>query len=769
MLKFAAKLTNDREYGLVGWGQSNAAPQGTRAEGLAANPQLTLSSPGLAVTGVVVSSTVSGTFTVGTALTASAWVGAELRLGTVTVPLAGYGTITANATGTVTLAWTSPPASTGTFEGYICFRDDRHKSYANVRVLTAYQPEAVGGYPSYAPSIAGYSVPSSVTSYEDLGLFLPLTMLEGVASCGVTGTGTYGALVVTCTTGIAGYIGITDDVFIGGYLYVLDPATGNSWKGDITDSTGSATTPSFTVASFTASNAAAPTPPTGAGAITFEVHLPHYANNPYHYSPGPGFRYPNNYTTPAGPLLNRAAGVTTAAYADRIGVLLPLAWRLSNQLGKRINVTWLGISASSIMRTGTLFGGPSKFGWWDSSVHLDWLPEMDDGLSARMERLLTMGPNALLAEGSTKTLKNVGIIGFQGEAEAGNAVGRTLYETLLPSFYEWLIRKVELAGTSFYAAAGKMPLMHALVASYPWDLVDTDGLVNLAIQALADRRPFASTIDTNDSERNGEIIHFSGAGEVTNGDLAADAILGQIDAAVSSEEDEGSAAVVAICNTALSFIGETARVTSLNPTADESTQAARCKTFYVECRQQLLQRCSWSFATRRAELVALSGTRTDEWPYAYAIPNNAVRVFAVLPPGAGDDYSLADRDYMTLQDGGTRRFVTNSAGYVPQPFTIETDSDGCQVIYARIENAVARYNVQVSDARAFSPLFTEALAFLLASKLAGATIKGAEGAAMAQRCLGFSERALGEARVQDAVQRDIKPEPRVSWMAARRG
>ena len=366
MLQFAAKLSGDWEYGINGWGQSNAAPQGTRAEGLAANPQLALKSPGQDIAGAVLTGAIAGaseTFAVSDNLTADEWVGAEFRAGTVTAPLAGYGTITSNAggagTSTLTVTW-EVAAAAGTVSGYVCFRDDRHKSYANVRMLTPYQPETVGDYPPFVPTLAGYTVQDGVQSYEDLALFLPLTMLEGVASCGSSGTGTFGTLTVTCTANLLGYAGTVNDVFAGGYLYVRDPATGNSWRGDVTASVGHATTPSFTVASFTPSNAAAPLPPTGAGAVTFEVHLPHFANNPYHHIPGPGFRYPNNFTVPAGPLRNRATGVTATAYPDRIGVVLPLAWRLSNQLGKRLHVTWLGVPASSIYRNGALFAGPDR-------------------------------------------------------------------------------------------------------------------------------------------------------------------------------------------------------------------------------------------------------------------------------------------------------------------------------------------------------------------------------------------------------------------------
>ena len=58
---------------------------------------------------------------------------------------------------------------------------------------------------------------------------------------------------------------------------------------------------------------------------------------------------------------------------------------------------------------------------------------------------------------------------------------------------------------------------------------------------------------------------------------------------------------------------------------------------------------------------------------------------------------------------------------------------------------------------------------MTASSLAGAFTRGQEGAQLAQGFAARAEQELGEAKVQDAVQHDVKPAQSVSWMAARRG
>ena len=64
------------------------------------------------------------------------------------------------------------------------------------------------------------------------------------------------------------------------------------------------------------------------------------------------------------------------------------------------------------------------------------------------------------------------------------------------------------------------------------------------------------------------------------------------------------ASVVAICNTALSHIGDSANVTSIDP-PDGSAQAGYCATFYPIALSAILEMASWGFATARSTLAAL--------------------------------------------------------------------------------------------------------------------------------------------------------------------
>src|SRR6266567_8578955 len=98
------------------------------------------------------------------------------------------------------------------------------------------------------------------------------------------------------------------------------------------------------------------------------------------------------------------------------------------------------------------------------------------------------------------------------------------------------------------------------------------------------------------------------------------------------------ASVVAICNAALSHIGDSANVTSIDP-PDGSAQAGYCATFYPLALASLLEMATWGFATVRAPLAQLNTNPASTWLYAYAYPADAINVISVLSPDALDDYS----------------------------------------------------------------------------------------------------------------------------------
>lgn len=200
------------------------------------------------------------------------------------------------------------------------------------------------------------------------------------------------------------------------------------------------------------------------------------------------------------------------------------------------------------------------------------------------------------------------------------------------------------------------------------------------------------------------------------------------------------ASEVDICNLALARLGDNATVASIDP-PEGSAQAEHCARFYPVARDSLLEMHAWKFATRRVLLAQLT-TDTWNWTFAYAEPTGVLKLLAVLPASASSD---ADT----------------------QEYEAETDGNGTPIILTDLEGASLRYVAHVTDTTVFSPLFVDALAWLLASYLAGPVLKGDAGAAMAKACLQSFMLALSNAKVSDANQRKVRPEHKPDWIAGR--
>jgi hypothetical protein len=200
------------------------------------------------------------------------------------------------------------------------------------------------------------------------------------------------------------------------------------------------------------------------------------------------------------------------------------------------------------------------------------------------------------------------------------------------------------------------------------------------------------------------------------------------------------ASEVDICNLALSHLGDDATVAALDP-PEGSVQADHCARFYPMARDALLEMHEWNFATKRVALADL-GSDWDQWGYAYAKPNNMLKALAVLPAGAGADTET-------------------------QPYAIEVNADDADVIYTNQEGAVLRFISRVTDPTKFSPLFVEALTWLLASKLAGPVLKGETGAAAAKAAFQMFGTQFRLAITSDANQQRKQPEAQAAWIAGR--
>lgn len=197
---------------------------------------------------------------------------------------------------------------------------------------------------------------------------------------------------------------------------------------------------------------------------------------------------------------------------------------------------------------------------------------------------------------------------------------------------------------------------------------------------------------------------------------------------------------VDICNLALAHLGDEATVSSIDP-PEGSAQAEHCQRWYPVARDTLLEMHDWRFATKRV-LLALTTSDTFEWGYAYALPSNMLRALKVLPE-------------------------TGKATDDTEDFDQQLDADDAQIILTNCEDASLMYTLRVTDTTRFPPLFVEALAWLLASYLAGPLVKGDSGVKMSQACLQHFGAFYARATASDANQRQIEPTHTPAWIGNR--
>jgi hypothetical protein len=205
---------------------------------------------------------------------------------------------------------------------------------------------------------------------------------------------------------------------------------------------------------------------------------------------------------------------------------------------------------------------------------------------------------------------------------------------------------------------------------------------------------------------------------------------------------------VTICNLALARLGDEANVQTISP-PDGSAQASQCAQFYPVARDTLLTMRPWSFATVRTALAPLvpDGVHTS-WAQAYAMPANCLLMRKVLEPDAADDVGVAGV----------------AAG---REFRVEAREDGQVVVLTNTVGAVGVFTKRITDVAKFSPLFSDALAWLLASYLAGPIVKGDAGRAAALRAQEAFSATMSAAGGTDASQQKLPDRVLASWLAAR--
>ncbi|WP_237763927.1 hypothetical protein [Terrimicrobium sacchariphilum] len=119
---------------------------------------------------------------------------------------------------------------------------------------------------------------------------------------------------------------------------------------------------------------------------------------------------------------------------------------------------------------------------------------------------------------------------------------------------------------------------------------------------------------------------------------------------------------------------------------DRTPEAALCNRFYDQTRDEVLQSHPWNFAIKRATLSLLADAPAFGWAYQYQLPSDCLRILQL------NGYQVYQADGRFDIEGG--RMMTNC------------------------DTAQVRYIARVTDGTLFPPLFVEALALKLATRLA---------------------------------------------------
>lgn len=151
-----------------------------------------------------------------------------------------------------------------------------------------------------------------------------------------------------------------------------------------------------------------------------------------------------------------------------------------------------------------------------------------------------------------------------------------------------------------------------------------------------------------------------------------------------------------VCNLALLRIGAGQRLTSLE---DANPIGRACSDVFDLNRDAVLEAAPWPFAMYRADLAAITDGERTGWAYAYQLPTNC----------------LAPR-YIT--DG-----TTEPAEGEEIPFVLEADATNGRVLLTNQDAAELVYTARVEAVGRWSPMFKQALAFLIAYDLANGIMK----------------------------------------------
>ena len=160
---------------------------------------------------------------------------------------------------------------------------------------------------------------------------------------------------------------------------------------------------------------------------------------------------------------------------------------------------------------------------------------------------------------------------------------------------------------------------------------------------------------------------------------------------------------VEICNYALQEIGEE----SIISLSDVTVQAQQCNLRYDSVRRSVLEDHPWNFALRRASLALTAEVDVfEDFSNIFTLPSDCLRV--VMTDREAQITLGTDPLFNGFKTIGFSTAYTGRDRYKVEGRNFYYDDDTAKVLYITDEE----------DTTIFSPLFVEAFAMLLASRIA---------------------------------------------------
>ncbi len=527
----------------------------------------------------------------------------------------------------------------------------------------------------------------------------------------------------------------------------VDTVTCTGWD----DATRTVTFSPALTAGVTAGDLVTLAPITGAAFHKFALWLPWTPLRGDHVTgkenPFPrGFDYPGHIDQPESYSPNLS---NTSAVVDltKISYHVGLAIRLRELHGEEVYLIADDFGGTTLATLEFPLVAPG-YGWHDPGQQTNWMPGKPNNCFARWCDTIDAGIAAAALEGDTLAVQ--AIIFCQGESDAGIVIQPA-------ERYEGNLARLKKAMRDFIKSRG---IWAGAAETIPWiqpkifesATLPYADLVNTAIQRHAAIDPYMRTFSMSDATLV-DSVHYDGT-TATNLEKRVYAAL------LDLQRANDTKGVIDICNLALSFLGDSSGVTSIDP-LDGSAQAVHCSRFFPLAFDEVLKTRNWTFASRRLDLTDL---RVDspwpQWPVAFVLPHDFLRVISLLPAGSLDDNIVtSDPTFSTppLVLGGP----------APLRHSVELDAEGRTVLYTVQEAPVLRYTARVPVASCPRD-FRVLVAWKLAQMLAGAIVKGEAGSVLAEKCLRAFLLAMPTPDAADADSRSNDP-PHIPFTLQGRG